>query len=61
MACINKYIFFIILSALPLLNFSQNPVSIQLTEKDGLPDIEFYGAVEDTEGFICLAADKGLF
>ncbi|WP_348769014.1 histidine kinase [Tenacibaculum sp. 190524A05c] len=36
-------------------------MSIQLTEKDGLPDIEFYNVIEDNQGFIWLAADKGLF
>lgn len=41
--------------------FAQQPVTIQLTEKDGLPDIEFYDILEDKEGFIWLAADKGLF
>lgn len=40
---------------------AQHPVYTQLTEKDGLPDIEFYDIVEDKEGFIWLAADKGLF
>lgn len=39
----------------------QEPVSIHLTQKDGLPDIEFYDIIEDNEGFIWLAADKGLF
>lgn len=61
MTDINRYILFIILSTFPFLVFSQNPVSIQLTEKDGLPDIEFYNIVEDNQGFIWLAADKGLF
>ena len=41
--------------------FAQQPVTLQLTEKDGLPDIEFYDILEDKEGFIWLAADKGLF
>ncbi len=41
--------------------FAQQPVTVQLTEKDGLPDIEFYDILEDKEGFIWLAADKGLF
>lgn len=41
--------------------FSQHPLSVQLTEKDGLPDIEFYDIVEDKKGFIWLAADKGLY
>ncbi|TVZ52466.1 histidine kinase [Dokdonia sp. Hel_I_53] len=40
---------------------SQEPVSIHLTEKDGLPDIEFYDVLEDKKGFIWLAADRGLF
>ncbi|SDH05438.1 sensor histidine kinase [Winogradskyella thalassocola] len=40
---------------------AQQPVSIHLTEKDGLPDIEFYDILEDQEGFIWLAADKGLY
>lgn len=42
-------------------NWSQQPVNIQLTEKDGLPDIEFYDILEDHNGFIWLAADKGLY
>ena len=41
--------------------FAQAPVTIHLSEKDGLPDIEFYGVVEDNKGFIWLAADKGLY
>lgn len=41
--------------------FSQEPVSIHLTQKDGLPDIEFYDMIMDDEDFIWLAADKGLF
>ena len=40
---------------------AQHPVYYQLTEKDGLPDIEFYKILEDKNGFIWLAANKGLF
>lgn len=40
---------------------AQEPVSIHLTEKDGLPDIEFYDMLEDDEGYIWFAADRGLF
>jgi ligand-binding sensor domain-containing protein/two-component sensor histidine kinase len=40
---------------------AQQPVTIQLTEKDGLPDIEFYDILEDNKGFVWLAADKGLY
>lgn len=41
--------------------FAQDPITIKLTEKEGLPDVEFYDILEDTKGFIWLAADKGLF
>ena len=41
--------------------WAQQPVTIQLTEKDGLPDIEFYDILEDKNGFVWLAADKGLY
>ena len=40
---------------------AQEPVSIHLSEKNGLPDKEFYDIIEDDEGFIWLCADKGLF
>ncbi len=40
---------------------AQQPATIHLTEKAGLPDIEFYNIIEDTEKFIWLAADKGLY
>lgn len=40
---------------------AQEPLSIHLTEKDGLPDIEFYDLLADKDGFIWLAADKGLY
>ena len=43
------------------LMFAQQPVSIHLTEDDGLPDTEFYDIIEDDDGVIWLAADKGLF
>ncbi|MBC5834202.1 hypothetical protein G6N05_08555 [Flavobacterium sp. F372] len=40
---------------------AQDPKYIKLTEKDGLPDIEFYDILEDNKGLIWLAADKGLY
>jgi hypothetical protein len=40
---------------------AQKPVVIQLSEKDGLPDIEFYNIIEDRNGFIWLAADNGFY
>ena len=56
-----KKIIFLFLLSLSVFITAQQPVFIQLTEKDGLPDIEFYNIVEDNKGFIWLAADKGLF
>jgi len=41
--------------------YSQQPIAIQLTEKDKLPDNEFYDILEAKDGIIWLAADKGLF
>ena len=41
--------------------YSQQPIAIQLTEKDQLPDNEFYDILESKDGIIWLAADKGLF
>lgn len=41
--------------------FAQDPIAVKLTEKEGLPDVEFYDIVDDNEGFVWLAADKGLF
>lgn len=40
---------------------AQDPITIKLSEKEGLPDVEFYDIIEDSKGFIWLAADKGLF
>ncbi len=48
-------------SFLTVVLLAQDPSSIHLTEKDGLPDVEIYDIHEDNEGFIWLAADKGLF
>ncbi|MFC6267393.1 sensor histidine kinase [Frigoriflavimonas asaccharolytica] len=39
---------------------AQEPVSIQFTQKDGLPDKEFYRIAEDKTGLIWLAGNKGL-
>nr|WP_294936312.1 histidine kinase [uncultured Flavobacterium sp.] len=41
--------------------FAQDPITIKLAEKDGLPDVEFYDIIEDSKGFVWLAADKGLY
>lgn len=41
--------------------FSQEPVSIHISEKEGLPDVEIYDILEDKNGYIWLAADKGLY
>ena len=54
-----EFLFFFIIFSLNA--FSQHPANIHLTEKDGLPDIEFYNITEDSNGYIWLAADKGLY
>ncbi|WBX75689.1 histidine kinase [Tenacibaculum ovolyticum] len=54
------YLFFILLT-FTIKVTAQHPVFTHLTEKDGLPDIEFYSIIEDSKGFIWLGADKGLF
>ncbi len=41
--------------------FAQEPITIHLTKKEGLPDKEFYDIFEDDKGFIWLCADKGFF
>ncbi|WP_405377177.1 histidine kinase [Nonlabens sp. Asnod3-A02] len=50
------FLFFILCN----LSTAQQPVSIHLTEKDGLPDKEFYGVIEDSKGFLWFAGNKGL-
>ena len=41
--------------------WAQDPVTIHLTDKEGLPDYEIYDILEDTKGYIWIAANKGLF
>lgn len=57
----NKYflLFFIVFSIKSII--AQHPVSIHLSEKEGLPDVEFYDVIEDDDGFVWFAADKGLY
>ncbi|MFD2561687.1 sensor histidine kinase [Aquimarina rubra] len=43
------------------MSYAQHPAYIHLSDKDGLPDIEFYSIIEDNQGFIWLAADTGLY
>ncbi|PHR71361.1 MAG: hypothetical protein COA67_06555 [Lutibacter sp.] len=57
---IRKLIFSVFFSV-SVFVFSQEPISIHLSEKEGLPDIEFYNMLEDSKGFMWLASDKGFF
>ncbi len=41
--------------------YGQHPIYTQFSEKDDLPDIEFYNMMEDSQGFVWLAADKGFY
>lgn len=56
-----SYIFWIAFFCAILPIHSQEPVLIHFSEKNGLPDKEFYHILEDNNGFIWFAADKGLF
>ncbi len=56
-----KLRFFIYLLLYSTSLLGQEPISVYLTEKDGLPDNEFYDVVEDDDGFMWLASNKGLF
>lgn len=58
---LKKKLFLALVLFVNLVIVAQKPVTINLTEKDDLPDIEFYDIIEDKKGFIWLAADKGLY
>ena len=58
---IRKIFIFLLISSISLTIQAQEPVSIHLSEKNELPDKEFYDIIEDSKGFIWLSADKGLF
>lgn len=58
---LNKNLLFIVFLLCTYFLRAQEPVSIHITEKDGLPDIEFYSVLEDSKGFIWLACDSGLY
>ncbi len=58
---LGTYIFLLFLFFVPLVIQAQEPVSVQLSEENGLPDNEFYSVIEDQNGFIWLCANKGLF
>ena len=60
MRVLNYFILCLLCLGNPLVVFAQDPVSIHITENEGLPGQEFYGLVEDRKGFIWLAGDKGL-
>lgn len=57
-----RFHFFIILFSFYVAKLvAQEPITVAFTEKEGLPDVEFYDLLEDKNGFVWLAADKGLF
>ncbi|MEP5935755.1 MAG: two-component regulator propeller domain-containing protein, partial [Winogradskyella arenosi] len=58
---LKKILFFIIVIFGLCFIQAQEPISIHITEKDGLPDIEFYSILEDSKGFIWLASESGLY
>lgn len=55
----NKLIFILLFQF--VIGYSQTPVINNITENDGLPDYEIYDILEDHNGYIWLAANKGLY
>lgn len=53
--------FYVILVLCTTFINAQSPALIHLTEKDDLPDVEFFNIIEDSNRFIWLAADNGLY
>ena len=58
---IAKIPFWLVLSFLHSFALAQHPVYYQFTEEDGLPDVEFYDVIQDSQGFFWFAANNGLF
>ncbi|QHI38538.1 Sensor histidine kinase YpdA [Kordia antarctica] len=56
-----KKLHFLFILLFATVAFGQHPIYTQFSEKDGLPDIEFYNMTEDSKGFIWLAANKGFY
>jgi ligand-binding sensor domain-containing protein len=56
-----KKILFLYIILFSVTLVSQEPVSIHISENEGLPDVEIYDLLEDQKGFIWIAADKGLY
>ncbi len=56
-----KHLLLLIFCWTTILLQAQEPVFIQLSEENKLPDNEFYSILEDNKGFIWLYANKGLF
>lgn len=52
---------YIVLMLIPIKGITQHPLYYQLTEKEGLPDYEFYDMMEDSKGFIWFACNNGLY
>ena len=53
-------IIWLLCSLCPLASLAQNPVSINLTNLNGLPSNTVYNILQDAKGFIWLGHDKGL-
>lgn len=56
-----KYILNVLILLCVIFANAQHPMYKHFSEKDGLPDVEFYNMMEDSKGFIWLAADKGFY
>ncbi|WP_047245636.1 sensor histidine kinase [Maribacter thermophilus] len=57
-----KKVIFVVLTVLcSSLACAQLPVTLHLTEKDGLPDLECYKIIQDQDDYIWLASNSGLY
>ncbi|MHC9089578.1 sensor histidine kinase [Tenacibaculum sp. IMCC1] len=56
-----KYFLLLLILCTSIATKAQDPVFIQLSEKNKLPDNEFYNIHEDRKGFIWLCANKGFY
>ncbi|UZR96463.1 sensor histidine kinase [Chondrinema litorale] len=57
-----KYIlaFFVVCFSFEMV-LAQHPITINMAEKDGLPDVEFYDIIRDQKDLFWLAANSGLY
>src|ERR1043165_5145575 len=55
-----RYLFSFLISGYACALFAQQPVSYNYTTSDGLPSSEMYDLIQDRQGFIWIATDRGV-